>query len=121
MLVSHTHDWQVLQGETDRSAAAVVLGSVAGINGRVLGLLGLLAKPAADLLAGDLGLLGGLLLLLLVLVALQGKYAVSWRHNRKQCSSQDTVALCGAHLASAHQLGSHGAMPLPTLHLPALP
>ena len=61
----------------NRSAAAVVLGSMAGINGRVLGLLSLLAKPAANLLAGDLGLLGSLLLVLLVLVALQGEHAVS--------------------------------------------
>ncbi len=70
----------------DRSAAAVVLGSVAGINGRVLGLLSLLAKPAANLLAGNLGLLGSLLLVLLVLVVLQENHAVSWMHSRKHCT-----------------------------------
>ena len=58
-----------------RSAAAVVFGMVAGISGHILGLLGLLAEPAADLLAGVLGLVCSLLLVLLVLVALQNGYA----------------------------------------------
>ena len=54
-----------------RSASAMVLGGVAGVNGDVLGLFAPLAEPAADLAPDILGLVLRLLHLLVLLGVLQ--------------------------------------------------